>query len=66
MACKTCDIIYESFDAVHMRYPLCSTAVFARDDDGKIVFYVPCKNDYYETWFEFDYCPGCGKKITKE
>jgi hypothetical protein len=65
-SCKLCSVIYENFDKVHDKYPLCGIGVFAKDEDGKVVYYIPCKDDFYDAWFTFDYCPGCGRKIPKE
>lgn len=64
--CNLCSTIYKSFDEVRDKYPLCGVGVFAKDEDGKVVYYIPCKDDFYDTWFTFDYCPGCGRKIPKE
>lgn len=64
--CKLCSTIYENFDKVRDKHHLCGVGVFAKDEDGKVVYYIPCKDSYYDEWFEFDYCPGCSKKMSKE
>lgn len=64
--CVVCSTIYSSFDEFRDRFPMCGIAGLAKNEDGRVVFYVPCKDSFYDAWFEFDYCPGCGKSIPKE
>lgn len=65
--CGCCSKIYKNFDDFVNHNPFCNSAGFTRhrDEDGveKIVFYVPCKDDDYDSWFEFEYCPRCGRPM---
>ena len=67
--CGCCSRIYDSFyDYIDKADPLCNGSAFVNhydeeEDCRKLVFYVPCKNAYYDKWFEFNYCPICGRKV---
>lgn len=67
--CGCCSKIYDSFDEyVTKADPLCSGAAFVNhydEDEGcrKLVFYMPCKDTFYDRWFKFNYCPHCGRKL---
>lgn len=69
--CGLCSKIYNGFDDYIKHDPLCSGAAIVkhRDEDSgnyEIVFYVPCKDSFYDKWFEINYCPNCGKLINNK
>lgn len=66
--CGACSKIYDSFDDYRNRDPFCSGAGIVNHYDEEegcrdIVFYVPCKDDYYDSWFTINYCPQCGRSL---
>lgn len=69
--CGCCLRIYDSFDDYMKHDPFCSGAgiVKHRDEDtgnDEIVFYVPCKDSYYDKWFAINYCPNCGRPVNTD
>lgn len=69
--CECCSKIYDSFEDYRNHDPLCNAAGFVNyydEDTGmrNIVFYTPCKDSYYDKWFEFNYCPNCGRLMNAE
>lgn len=67
--CGCCSIIYDSYDDYIKHHPFCDGAAFVNyhdenDGESSIVFYVPCKDTYYDKWFDFNFYPNCGKPIT--
>ncbi len=69
--CGCCSTIYSSFQDYRNHDPFCSGSGFVNhydedEDKTSVVFYVPSKDSYYDKWFDFAYCPVCGKRVKQE
>lgn len=60
--CRWCSTIHDNEDEARKVDPLCQAAHLVRHGEH-IMFYVPCKDDFYDSTFVINYCPMCGRKL---